>query len=163
MTTTGYLYCFSNTLIPGLLKLGMTTSTTPEFVLSEANDCDWTPGEFKLELAKKVLDPENKISAIHESLYAEQIHPMQDYFRVSLEEATALFDKVDDEVYVDNITTKETQETQETQEEREEREEREWNAAIAQIKIKEEQKKQKKQRIARQKKWHIHMQHIEWY
>lgn len=154
MTTTGYLYCFSNTLIPGLLKFGMTMSTTPEFVLSEANDCDWTPGEFKLELAKKVSHPENKIIAIHELLYAEEIHPTQDYFRVSLAEATDLFDKMDHAVYVDNITTKETQE---------EREEREWNAAIAQIKIKEEQKKQKKQRIARQKKWHIHMQHVEWY
>lgn len=154
MTTTGYLYCFSNTLIPGLLKIGMTMSTTPEFVLSEANDCDWTPGEFKLELAKKVLYPENKIIAIHELLYAEEIHPTQDYFRVSLEEIIDLFDKMDHEVYLDNITTKETQEEQE---------EREWNAAIAQIKIKEEQKKQKKQRIARQKKWHIHMQHVEWY
>jgi hypothetical protein len=153
MTKTGYLYCFSNTLIPGLLKFGMTMSTTPEFVLSEANDCDWTPGEFKLELAEKVLDPENKIIAIHELLYAEQIHPTQDYFRVSLAKATALF-KMYHEVYVDNITIKETQEEQE---------EREWNAAIAQIKIKEEQKKQKKQRIDRQKKWHIHMQHVEWY
>lgn len=154
MPTTGYLYCFSNTLIPGLLKFGMTMSTTPEFVLSEANDCDWTPGEFKLELAKKVLYPENKIIAIHELLYAEEIHPTQDYFRVSLAKATDLFDKMDDKVYVDNITIKETQEEQE---------EREWNAAIAQIKIKEEQKKQKKKRIEKQKKWRIHMQQVEWY
>lgn len=154
MTTTGYLYCFSNTLIPGLLKFGVTMSTTPEFVLSKANDCDWTPGEFKLELAKKVLHPENKIIAIHELLYAEEIHPTQDYFRVSLAKATALFDKMDQAVYVDNITIKETQEEQE---------EREWNAAIAQIKIKEEQKIQKKKRIEKQKKWRIHMQQVEWY
>jgi len=147
MTTTGYLYCISNTLIPGLLKIGMTMSTTPEFVLSEANDCDWTPGEFKLEHAEKVLDPENKITAIHKLLYAEQIHPTQDYFRVSLAKATDLFDKM----YHDNITIKETQE---------EREEREWNAAIAQIKIKEEQKKQKKQKKQRMR---IHVQQLEWY
>ena len=59
--TDGYIYCFSNQSMPGILKIGM-TERTPEIRLNEANRSDtWRPPTlYKIEFAKKVLNPKQK-------------------------------------------------------------------------------------------------------
>ena len=52
--TEGYLYCFSNQSMPGILKVSM-TEKTPEITLNEANS-----SSYKIEFAKKVLNPKQK-------------------------------------------------------------------------------------------------------
>ena len=57
----GYLYAFSNTCMPGILKVGM-TERTPEERLRDANRSDtWRPpAPYKLECAIKVNNPLKK-------------------------------------------------------------------------------------------------------
>ncbi len=54
---SGYIYCFSNPSMPGILKVGM-TERTPEIRLFEANCPDtWRPPTpYKIVVAKKVLN-----------------------------------------------------------------------------------------------------------
>lgn len=96
--TEGYLYCFSNNCMPGILKIGM-TERTPEDRLQEANSSDtWRPPiPYKIEFAKKVNYPKQKESKLHLLLsqYTERIHPKREFFRVSPEEVKAFFDLID--------------------------------------------------------------------
>ena len=66
--TDGYIYCFSNPSMPGILKVGM-TERIPEARLSEANASDtWRPPTpYKIEFAKKVSNPSQK--EIHFTLF----------------------------------------------------------------------------------------------
>jgi len=52
----GYIYCFSNQSLIGILRVGM-TERTPEIRLSEANNSDtWRPPTpYKIELSKKSI------------------------------------------------------------------------------------------------------------
>jgi len=94
----GYLYCFSNESMPGIVKVGM-TKQTPEITLNEANSfVTWRPPTtYKLEFAKKVLNPKKKETALHSllSLYAERINPEREFFRVSTEKVKEFFDLID--------------------------------------------------------------------
>lgn len=101
--TYGYLYCFSNQSMPGILKVGM-TERTPEIRLNEANSSDtWRPpSPYKIELAKKVLNPKQKETTLHNLLsqYTERINPKREFFRVSLEEVKTFFDLIDGDLWV---------------------------------------------------------------
>ena len=59
--TDGYIYCFSNECMPGILKVGM-TERTPEARLKEANASDtWRPPmPYKIEFEKKVYNSSQK-------------------------------------------------------------------------------------------------------
>lgn len=58
--TDGYLYCISNEYMPDILKVGY-TCRTPEERLREANSSNtWILPSFKIEFAKKVLNPKKK-------------------------------------------------------------------------------------------------------
>jgi hypothetical protein len=119
--TYGYLYCFSNQSMPGILKIGM-TERTPEIRLNEANSCDtWRPPTpYKIELAKKVLNPKQKETTLHNLLsqYTERINPKREFFRVSLEEVKTFFDLIDGDLWV-----KCPEEDEEDEEEEEEEDE----------------------------------------
>ena len=90
----GYLYCFSNQSMPGILKVGI-TERTPEIRLNEANSSDtWRPPTpYKIEFAKKVLKPKQKEATLHNLLsqYTERINPKREFFRVSSEEVKTFF------------------------------------------------------------------------
>ena len=124
--TDGYIYCFSNVSMPGILKVGM-TERTPEARLSEANASDtWRPPTpYKIEFAKKVLNPSKKESTLHTLLeqYTERIHPRREFFRVSSEEVRTFFDLIDGEMWV------------EIREEEEEEEEEEDTSDSAQVNV----------------------------
>ena len=98
----GYLYCFSNPSMPGILKIGM-TERTPEVRLKEANSSDtWRPPTpYIIEFAKRVMCPKEKETILHTILskYTERIHQNREFFRVSVEEVKKLFDLIDGEDY----------------------------------------------------------------
>jgi hypothetical protein len=100
----GYIYCFSNPSMNGILKIGMTLRT-PCTRLCEANSSDtWRPPTpYVLEFAKKVLNPKQKEYALHSLLtrYTERIHMRREFFRVSPNEVKAFFDLIDGEPWSD--------------------------------------------------------------
>ena len=117
----GYIYCFSNFSMSGILKIGM-TERTPEIRLKEANMSDtWRPPTpYVIEFAKKVNNPKEKEKTLHILLsqYTERINPKREFFKVSLEEVKTFFDLMDGDFWIKNINI--DNETDETDEENEE-------------------------------------------
>lgn len=111
--TDGYLYCFSNQSMPGILKVGMTERTL-EIRLNEANSSDtWRPPTpYKIEFAKKVLNPKQKETTLHNLLsqYTERINPKREFFRVSSEEVKTFFDLIDGDLWVKDPEEEEEEE-----------------------------------------------------
>ena len=108
--TEGYIYCFSNPSMHGLLKIGM-TERTPETRLKEANAPNtWIPTPFKIEFAKKVYNPSNKEKTLHTLLekYTERTNPRKEFFRSSTEEVLRFFDLMDGEMWVENSKLEDT-------------------------------------------------------
>ena len=102
---SGYIYCFSNEVMPGILKVGM-TERTPELRLNEANNSGtWTLPSYKIVIAKKVLNPKQKELTLHILLsqYTQRIHPKREFFRVSQEEVKTFFDLIDGELWVETL------------------------------------------------------------
>jgi T5orf172 domain len=99
---SGYLYCFVNESMPGIVKVGM-TSRTPIERLEEANSSNtWKPPTpYTIALAKQVLLPKQKEETIHKLLekYTEKIHERREFFRVSLDEVRLFFDLMDGEYW----------------------------------------------------------------
>ena len=124
--TGGYLYCFSNESMPGILKIGM-TERTPEIRLNEANSSDtWRPPTpYKIEFAKNVLNPKQKETTLHNLLsqYTERINPKREFFRVSLEEIKTFFELIDGDLWVKLINEEDEEDEEETEEDKEEIEE----------------------------------------
>jgi hypothetical protein len=114
--TDGYLYCFSNESMPGILKVGM-TERTPGVRLSEANCSDtWRPPTpYKIEFAKKVSNPKQKETTLHTLLsqYTERINPKREFFRVSTEEIKTFFDLMDGELWIEHYIEKDEDDEQE--------------------------------------------------
>jgi hypothetical protein len=127
----GYIYCFSNASMPGILKIGM-TERTPEDRLREANTSDtWKPPTpYNIEFAKKVLNPSQKEKTLHSVLkqYTDRIHPQREFFRGSLEEVRILFDLMDGEMWSkshekDNVKHVKAEEDEKKEEEDEDEDE----------------------------------------
>jgi len=100
MDEGGYIYCFSNECMPGILKIGM-TKLTPDKRLKDANSPNtWKPPKpYKIVFAKKVNIYKQKEITLHLILekYTKRIHPRREFFRVSPEEVKTLFDLIDGE------------------------------------------------------------------
>jgi hypothetical protein len=111
--TDGYVYCFSNESMPGILKVGM-TERTPDVRLNEANSSDtWRPPTpYKNEFAKKVSNPKQKETTLHKLLsqYTERINPKREFFRVSPEEVKIFFDLMDGDLWVEKLKVTEEEE-----------------------------------------------------
>lgn len=91
----GYIYCFSNPRMPGCVKVGMTTRT-PTVRLKEANKhYTWgLPKPFKIEFAKKVINPRKMEKKIHNLLKKWRSNPRMEFFDVSKEKVHELFDRI---------------------------------------------------------------------
>lgn len=102
--TDGYVYCFSNESMPGILKVGM-TERTPTIRLGEANSSDtWRPPTpYKIEFAKKVANPKHKETILHTLLsqYTDRINPKREFFRVSPENVKTFFELMDGPFWID--------------------------------------------------------------
>lgn len=100
MEDKGYVYCFSNASMPGLLKVGMTLRTPAER-LDEANSSTWVPTAFMCEFAKFVTNPIQKEQNLHNLLghFTTRVNKKREFFKVSVDEVKALFDLTDGEYY----------------------------------------------------------------
>ena len=94
----GYIYCMSNSSMPGIMKVGL-TMRTPEERLKEANKSDTfkPPTQYTIEFAKYVASPMLKERILHDLLtrYTERINPQREFFRVSSSEVKRFFDLID--------------------------------------------------------------------
>jgi hypothetical protein len=94
--TEGYIYCFSNPSMPGLLKIGATTRT-PEDRAKEL----FTTGvavPFQVEFSRRVSSVFEKEKQIHKILETYRI-PSREFFGISVDNAL----KVIDSHLTDNI------------------------------------------------------------
>jgi hypothetical protein len=97
-TKIGYLYCFSNPSMPGILKIGMTMRSPPARLKEANSSYTWKPPTpYVIEVAKRVFHPKRKEKALHELLetYAERVSSKQEFFRVSLETVNSFLDLMD--------------------------------------------------------------------
>jgi hypothetical protein len=103
MKKEGYIYCISNESMPGIYKIGM-TERSPEIRLDEANKSDtWRPPtRYKIEFAKKVKNPKQKETSLHEILKKDRVTPNREFFRVSITEVLELFKFLDGEVWIND-------------------------------------------------------------
>jgi hypothetical protein len=104
--TAGYIYCFSNISMPGILKIGM-TERTPEIRLREANSSDtWRPPTpYTLDFAKRILNPKHKEASLHKLLeqYTVRINPKREFFRASINEVLLFIDLMDGEMWINTV------------------------------------------------------------
>lgn len=89
----GYVYCFANDSMPGILKIGM-TERSPEERLSEANAADtWRPpSPYYIVCSKKVNNPKEKEKKNHAFLKEERVQTNREFFRISVDKVVLLFD-----------------------------------------------------------------------
>jgi len=104
----GFVYCFSNESMPGIVKIGMTLREPVER-LKEANSSDtWKPPTpYTIEFAKHVVNAKEKEISVHKLLekYTEKIHERREFFRVTVEEVRLFFDLMDGEYWVEKQLT----------------------------------------------------------
>ena len=104
----GYLYCISNESMPEIFKIGIADQIS-ELCNSFNNSDVWKPPTpYKIEFAKNVLYPIQKITLLYKLLsrYSTQINN-SDYFKVSLEEVNTFFDLIDGDYWHKDIDEKE--------------------------------------------------------
>jgi T5orf172 domain len=110
----GFIYCFSNECMPGILKIGITDKNP----LERARQL-YTTGvalPFKVEVAKKVKDPRGKETILHKLLeqYADRVNDRREFFRVTTEEVLTFFELMDGEMWVDETCDKQDEEDEPT-------------------------------------------------
>jgi len=102
MSSSGYIYCFSNPSLLGMVKVGMTTRYIEER-LQEANHCGtWgPPTPYVIEFAKKVNNPREKEKALHRLLekYSERVNTNREFFKIAVTDVKLFFDFVDGEYW----------------------------------------------------------------
>jgi hypothetical protein len=89
----GYVYCFANDSMTGILKIGM-TERTPEERLNEANTSNtWKPpSPYYIVCSKKVNNPKEKEKKIHAFLKEDRVQSNREFFRISVDKVVLLFD-----------------------------------------------------------------------
>lgn len=102
----GYLYCFSNEYMPGIVKIGY-TKRSPIERLKEANSFSWGLPFFKLVIAKKVNDYKQKEKYLHKILTNNntRICNQREFFRISCEEIIDYFNLMDGVDDIEEIKT----------------------------------------------------------
>lgn len=92
---SGFVYCFSNPAMPGLVKIGYTEATVDQR-LAEANAPNtWVPMPFLAEFAKYVRDPLAKEQTLHKIFHAQRVNARREFFRVEPETVRLHFELMD--------------------------------------------------------------------
>lgn len=81
----GWVYVLSNEFMPGIYKVGMTT-TSPETRAKELSSATGVPTPFKIEAAFHCEDPGASERAIHDSLSDYRINDSREFFNETLSE-----------------------------------------------------------------------------
>jgi len=81
----GWVYILSNENMPGIFKVGMTT-TSPEIRAKEISSATGVPYPFKVEAAFHCEDPAYSEKELHDALSDFRINDSREFFEVSLEE-----------------------------------------------------------------------------
>lgn len=81
----GWVYVLSNEFMPGIYKVGMTT-TSPELRAKELSAATGVPYPFKVEAAFHCEDPARSEREIHEAFKAERVNDSREFFKYDLEE-----------------------------------------------------------------------------
>ena len=103
----GYLYCFSNESMAGILKIGM-TKRTPEERLKEANKSDtWKPpSDYEVLSAVKCYEPAKKEKLIHKLLDEYRVNKDREFFKVDEEKVKLIFEMLSIEDFEDKYECK---------------------------------------------------------
>jgi hypothetical protein len=98
MCEFGYMYCISNSAMPGLYKVGFTTRD-PEERLKEANSHDtWKPPcPYVIEFARSVSDVREKERTSHRILADFRVSERQEFFRHDISRIRLMFELMDGE------------------------------------------------------------------
>lgn len=83
INSKGWIYILSNPCMPGLLKIGMTT-TSPHIRAKELSSATGVPEKFVVEGAYFSDDPRGDESAIHAALSTHRINDSREFFKCSL-------------------------------------------------------------------------------
>lgn len=83
----GWVYVLSNEYMPGIYKVGMTT-TSPEIRAKELSAATGVPYPFKVEAAFHCDDPARSEREIHEAFQDERINDSREFFKSDLETLT---------------------------------------------------------------------------
>lgn len=102
----GYIYCISNLeIMPDIYKVGI-TMRTPLDRLKEANSSEtWKIPTFKIEFAKKVMNPKDKERKLHKHMekFMTRVHPRREFFKGKIEDIKEVFDLLDGEMWNDTF------------------------------------------------------------
>jgi len=92
----GYIYCFTNESMPGLVKIGMTTED-PEYRARELSSVTGIPTPFRVEISKRILNPREKERAVHELLatLGFRVNEKREFFDCSMVIVKQLFAVID--------------------------------------------------------------------
>lgn len=80
----GWVYVLSNEYMPGIYKVGMTT-TSPEIRAKELSAATGVPYPFKVEAAFHCEDPARSEREIHEAFQDVRINDSREFFKYDLE------------------------------------------------------------------------------
>jgi len=100
----GYIYCISNLeIMKDIYKVGV-TMRSPLDRLKEANSSEtWKIPTFKIEFAKKVMNPKDKEKKLHKLMekFMIRVHPRREFFKGKIEDIKEVFDLLDGEIWND--------------------------------------------------------------
>lgn len=86
LNSHGWVYILSNKFMPGLLKIGMTT-TSPQIRCKELSSGTNVPAPFTIEASFFSDDPRGDESSIHAELAEFRVNNSREFFNCSLSEA----------------------------------------------------------------------------
>lgn len=81
----GWVYVLSNPCMPGIYKVGMTT-TSPEVRARELSSATGVPAPFKIEAAFYSHSPLDSEKEVHEALSEWRVNESREFFEIELEE-----------------------------------------------------------------------------
>lgn len=98
---SGYIYCLTNPVMPGLVKIGKTTRTVEERV-AELNTTG-VPAPFVIEFVKKFNNVHTAEEQLHTMMNIYRYSSVREFFRVSVDTARKIVETYHTEMNHDEI------------------------------------------------------------
>ena len=95
----GTVYLLTNEAMPGLVKIGKTTSDDPQVRMSSLYSTG-VPVPFECVLAMKVEDPEAVERALHIAFGPDRVNPRREFFRIDPEQSVPVLELLG----IENVT-----------------------------------------------------------